>query len=121
MKLAAMIVLLTVTAVGVSWGLQGQKREVTSDCAKTVLVHSAFPKGPFELLPNETYKRSPLVKYKIQEDGTVSDVAVARTSGGVDIDRKVRAAVARWKFNPRPSGCGVIESEMSVTIDWAHE
>jgi TonB family protein len=118
MKIAAIVVLLTLTIVGICRGQQEQKRELPSSCVKTVLVVGALPNGPFKILPKETYKRSPVLKFQIQEDGTVSDVSITRSSGVVDIDKKLRASAARWKYKPRPAGCGVIENEMSVTIDW---
>jgi TonB family protein len=117
MKIVTIAALLTLAVVGICRGQQEQKRELPSSCVKTVLV-GALPNGPFKILPKETYKRSPIVKFQIQEDGTVSAVAITRSSGVADIDKKLRASVARWKYKPRPAGCGVIETEMSVTIDW---
>jgi len=102
---------------GVAWGQQAQKKDVPSECTKIVRVSGAFPKGPFTFLPTESYKGSPLIKYQVQEDGRVSGAKVARGSGVADIDKKVLNAVARWKYKPRPVGCGIIESQMSVTID----
>ncbi len=61
-----------------------------------IRVHGSFPKGPFKFLPKESYKRSPLIKYQIQEGGTVSDAILTRSSGVADIDKKVLDAVARW-------------------------
>ena len=58
-----------------------------------------------------------MVKFQINEDGTVSNTKIVRSSGVADIDKKVPAAVSSWKYAPRP-GCPVIDSEMSVTIDW---
>ncbi len=83
-----------------------------------IRVHGSFPKGPFKFLPKESYKRSPLIRYQIQEDGGVSDVMVTHSSGVADIDKKVLDAVAHWKYKPGAAGCGVVENEMSVTIDW---
>ena len=81
-------------------------------------VHGSFPKGPFKALPDESYKRSPTVKYLIQEDGTVSNATITRSSGVADMDKKILDAIAKWKYKPRPSGCGVIETEMTVTVHW---
>jgi TonB family protein len=111
-------VLLTLGLGSACWGQQAQKKDVPSECTKVVRVSGTFPKGPFTLLPTESYKGSPLIKYQIQ-DGRVSDAKIARGSGVADIDKKVLNAVARWKYKPRPVGCGIIETEMSVTIDWA--
>jgi len=84
-----------------------------------IRVHGSFPKGPFKFLPKEPYRGSPLIKYQIQEDGTVSEATIIRSSGVADIDKRVLNAVTRWKYKPRLVGCGVIETEVSVTIDWA--
>lgn len=91
---------------------------VAPECTKTTRVHGSFPKGPFKTQPNESYKWSPIVKYEIQEDGTVSNARVTRKSGVADIDKKFLEAVSHWRYKPRPKGCGVIGTEMSVTIDW---
>ena len=114
------IMLLTFALGSSCWGQDAQKQSLPVSCTKLVRVHGAFPKGPFKWQPKETYKRSPVIKYQIQEDGTVSDAIITRSSGVVDIDKKVLAAVARWRYKPRPAGCGPIETEMSLTIDWAN-
>jgi hypothetical protein len=49
----------------------------------------------------------------------VSNATVTRSSGVADIDKKERDATAGWDYKPRPVGCGAIETETSVTIDWA--
>jgi TonB family protein len=69
-------------------------------------------------LRGESYKRAPTVKYLIQEDGTVSDATIIRSSGLSDMDKKFVDAIAQWKYKPRPDGCGVIESQMTPTIHW---
>jgi len=81
-------------------------------------IHASFPNKPFKFSPNESYKGAPHIRFQIQEDGTVSDAAITRSSGVEDIDKKLLHAVAHWRYKPRPVGCGVIDSEMSVAIDW---
>jgi TonB family protein len=83
----------------------------------TKCILCGFPKGPFKFGKNESYTGSPMVKYDIGEDGSVSNARISRSSGVADIDKKIRAALLGWKFKPRP-GCGKIEAEGSVTIDW---
>jgi TonB family protein len=119
MKVNVAVVLLTLGLGSACWAQDADKKSVPAECTKTIRVHGSFPKGPFKFLPKESYKRSPLIKFQIQEDGTVSDIAITRSSGVADIDKKVLDAVARWKYKPRPVGCGVIDTEMSVIIDWA--
>ena len=92
------------------------KKGVPPECTKTIRVHGSLPKGPFKTLPNESYRQSPTVKYIIQEDGAVSNVTITRSSGLADMDKKILDAIARWKYKPRPAGCGVIETEMIAII-----
>jgi TonB family protein len=110
MKSGIAIVLIILGVTTDCWSQDLQKKRVPPECAKTIRVHGSFPTGPFEILPNESYKRSPIIHYEIHEDGTVSNAAVTRTSGVADIDRKLLDAFSRWKFKPRPAGCGVIET-----------
>ena len=118
MKPSIGVVLLALGLVTTSWSQESQKKSLPPECAKTIRVHSSFPEGPFKTLPGESYKRSPTVKYLIQEDGTVSNVTITRSSGVADIDRKILDAIAKWKCKSRPSGCGVIENEVTLTIHW---
>lgn len=99
-------------------GADTQQKAVPPECTKVTRVHGSFPKGPFKVLPAESYKNSPTVKFLIQEDGSVSDVRVTRSSGVADIDKKVRESVSQWKYKGRPSGCGLIENEGTVIIHW---
>jgi TonB family protein len=101
------------------WSQSAQRKSLPDSCTKVVRVHGAFPKGPFKKLSNETYTRSPMVKYQIEEDGKVTNAMLIRSSGVASIDKAVVDAMGRWKYQPRPKGCGQIETEMSVTIDWA--
>jgi TonB family protein len=107
------VVVLTIGLVATSWG-----QPSPSECMKIVRIRGSFPKGPFKTLPGESYKRSPTVKFLVQEDGTVSDASITHSSGVADIDKKILDAVAKWKYKPRHSGCAVIENEMTATIHW---
>jgi TonB family protein len=113
------VALLTFGLATACWGQNAQKKSVPTECTKVIRVHGSFPKGPFKTLPKESYKRSPVINYQIQEDGTVSNAIVTRSSGVADIDKKELDAIARWKYKARPVGCGVIDTEVTVTIDWA--
>jgi TonB family protein len=112
------VVLLALGLVATCSGQDSQKKSLPRECTRTIRVHGSFPKGPFKTLSGESYERSPTVKYLIQEDGKVSDATVTHSSGLADMDKKVRDAIANWKYKARPSGCGVIETEMTVTIHW---
>jgi TonB family protein len=111
------VMLLASASSSVCLGQDARRKEVPKECAKAIRLHGAFPKGPFHSLSDESYKGSPIIKYQIREDGNVSSAVITRSSGVADIDKKVLEAVERWKYKPRSPGCGVIETEMSVTLD----
>jgi TonB family protein len=117
MKPTIAAVLLMIGLENPCWAQVAQSKSLPPECTKTTRAHGSFPKGPFSALANESYKRSPTIKYEIQEDGTVSNATIAGSSGVADMDKKVLDAIALWKYKPRPAGCGVIETEMSVTFD----
>ena len=117
MKAKVAVALFTLGLGSTCRAQDAEKKSVPAECTRTIRVHGSVPEGPFKFLPKESYKRSPLIKYQIQEDGTVSNATITRSSGVADIDKKVLDAVARWKYKPRPVGCGVIETEMSLTFD----
>jgi TonB family protein len=112
------VVLLTLGLASTCWSKIAQKKSAPPECTKIIRVHGSVPKGPFKALPGESYKQAPVIKFEIQEDGTVSNTTVTRGSGVAYIDMKILAPVSRWKFKPWPAGCGVIETEMSVDIDF---
>jgi TonB family protein len=99
-------------------GAGTQQKAVPPECTKVTRINGSFPKGPFKTLPTESYKSSPSVKFLIQEDGSVSNASITRSSGVTDIDKKVLESVSQWKYKVRPSGCGVIENQMTVVIHW---
>lgn len=107
---AAFLLLLTAA--------MAQQNAVPPECTKVTRVHGSFPKGPFKILPTESYKSSPSVRFLVQEDGSVSDVSITRSSGVADIDKKVLESVSQWKYKARPSGCGVVENQIAVVIHW---
>ena len=99
-------------------GQDPPKKALLSEYAKTVRVKGAFPTGPFETAPGETYKGPPLLKFIVEEDGSVSNVRLKRSSGLTNLDKKTLTAVGRWRYKPRPTGCGAIDTEMTVLIHW---
>jgi TonB family protein len=117
MKRNFAVVLLALGLAVACWS-QEQKNGLPRECAKTIRVQGSVPKGPFKTLPNESYKQHPTIKYEILENGTVSNARITRQSGVADIDKQVLNSVSHWKYKPRRAGCGVIETEMSVTIDF---
>lgn len=108
--------LLAVCACPGSLGQASAKTTLSKQC-EPMAISRPLPKGPFHTLPNESLKNSPLLKFQINEDGTVTNVRLLRGSGVSDIDKQEVAYVLRWKYKPRPQGCGVLELEMSINID----
>jgi hypothetical protein len=99
--------------------LFGQTKEESkppSGCSPAFKEHLPFPSKPFKFLPGESYKRSPIIKYQINPDGSVSNVKLVRTLGVEDIDRKLPAATSNCKYKPHP-GCGIVETQMGILIE----
>ena len=99
-------------------GQSNPKSDYPPECVPRILKRGKLPTRPFKFLSNEKYKGSPLLKFQILEDGTVSKVKLTRSSGVADIDRQSLNYVAHTRYAPRKEGCGVVDSEMSVTTDW---
>jgi TonB family protein len=112
-------VLVLVFALSVATACSGQNADArkSTGCVAPAREHGAIPTGPFKFLPKESYKHAPVVSFQIHEDGSVTDAKIVRSSGVRDIDKKLLEAVANWKYKPNP-GCGVVSTEMTVTIDW---
>lgn len=72
---------------------------------------------PFKILPGEIFKGSPVIKFEIGEEGTLSNIRLTRSSGVKDVDNQVLAAVRDWKYKPQP-GCRTVDSEVSGIVDW---
>ena len=70
------------------------------------------------LQSGEHYLHSPLVSYNIEEGGTVTNVRLVRSSGASKIDKNFVEQTALNRYKPRLPGCGVIETQMDLTIDW---
>jgi len=118
MKLQISIVLLAIVLGSACSDQEAQKKRMLLKCEEMIRVRGSDLNGPFKFLPTEVYKGLPVVKFQIEEDGTVSGALVGRSSGVADIDRKVLDSVARWRYKPRPIGCRVMDVEMGVVIDF---
>jgi TonB family protein len=116
MKPSIGVVLLALSLGTTCCSQDSAKKSLPPECVKTIPIRDSFPKGLFKTPPGESYKRSPAVKFLIHEDGTVSDTTIVRSSGVADIDQRILDAIAKWKYKPRPSGCGVIENQVTLTI-----
>jgi len=77
--------------------------------------HSKSPEIHFR--KGERYLHSPVVTLDILETGEVTNVFLKRSSGVADADKYALDWARALKYNARP-GCGVIESQVVVTIDF---
>ncbi len=66
----------------------------------------------------EGYKRSPLITFEMDEAGEVRSAKIKHTSGSSAVDEMALNSVRHWKFKPLP-GCGTVNSEASLTIDFS--
>jgi TonB family protein len=82
------------------------------------VVRGRGGKSPeFQFRKGETYRNSPVVKFEILESGEIAHPVLKRSSGVAEVDNYAMKSVQELKFNKRP-GCGVIESNMDITIDF---
>ena len=88
MKPSIAVVLLILGVTTACWSQDSPKKNLPPECTKTIRVHGSYPKGPFKMLPAESYKRSPTIKYEIQEDGTVTNAVITRKSGVLPVSRQ---------------------------------
>lgn len=102
-----------------SSGLRAQtptKKAYPKECVPKLVSRGSAPIGPFRFLANESYKRGPVLKFQINESGSVTNVELIRSSGVTDIDKHVLNYISKWKYKPRLQFCGIIDSEMSIII-----
>jgi hypothetical protein len=60
----------------------------------------------------------PVIAFQIEESGEVKGARVKRSSGIADIDLFALNWVRGRQYNARP-GCGVIDSQAVVNVDWS--
>jgi TonB family protein len=60
---------------------------------------------------------APVIAYKVLESGRVANVYVKRSSGVADLDAFAVSSIRTTRYNRRP-GCGTLESEATVNIDF---
>jgi TonB family protein len=89
-------------------------------CAPKIVARPRPPKNA-EVHPQEDERStgySPVVAFQILESGKVAALQLKRSSGYALVDKYALDSIKRWRFNSRP-GCGTVETEVAVTIDWA--
>jgi len=60
---------------------------------------------------------SPIIAFHIEESGEVTHARVKRSSGIADLDNYALNSIRGDRYSKRP-GCGVIESEADVIVDY---
>lgn len=84
-------------------------------CRPKVLSVGKMPNG-IRFRGGEKPTGLPVVTFQILESGEVVDVALKQSSGIIDKDNAALLWVEGMKYNKRP-GCGILETEVGVTID----
>ena len=87
---------------------------------KPVLIHSNTNSPDIHAMADvqfKGYKRSPIVKFAVDEQGTVHNAKVKRSSGSATADDYALSWVRHLKYKPLP-GCGTLESQAMVIIDF---
>jgi TonB family protein len=101
-----------------SQGVRAQtpaKEAYPKECVAKLVARGAWPKGAFDV---QAYKHAPIVKFQIKPDGTVTNVTLVLSSGVRGIDNRAIAVIAKFKDTPRPTGCGTVDSEGPIIIDF---
>lgn len=95
-----------------------QIAHATGPCKRVFLNKELVPLGSFHFRQGEKYRGGPLVGYSIQIDGTVTDVKIIKPSGINRLDDLVLADAKNWKYKPRASKCGVLDTTIALNIEW---
>lgn len=87
-------------------------------CALKVISHHSPSSTTIRTRPGEKLKQIPIVTFRVLESGEVQGVAVSRSSGVADIDSYALTWIRTFKYKERPRGCGIIESQAGVNVDF---
>jgi TonB family protein len=116
MKPPRLIFLFTLALAPMICSQDKPKTTLPPECTKTIWARTTLPKS-LKIPHSRAYKGPPTLKFQIQEDGSITNVSIMRSSGVPDFDQQILQAFANWKYKPRPAGCGIIENTMALTID----
>lgn len=95
-----------------------RQQDDVKKCQPKVVKHGPVPKGSdIVVRKDEKVRGYPVISFQILESGEVTNALVKRSSGLANVDKYALEWVKGTKYNSR-SGCGVIESEVSVLIHW---
>lgn len=92
-------------------------RKQSGEC-ELKLVSRPHLKFPDNLIqPGESYRATPVLRADIQESGNLTNAQILTGSGIKKLDVVLLNNVREWKYTPRP-GCGLVQSNIAVTVDW---
>jgi penicillin-binding protein 1A len=99
---------------------QTANSEATYDLKRCALklVSDRSPANTIHVRPGEKLNNTPVVSFEVLESGEVRNAVVSRSSEITSIDNYALTWVRSMRYNERPPGCGIIESQAGVTIDF---
>ena len=112
------IIPICLASIALGSMLHGQTAaQSKSKCALQLVRPTTNPdRVPTKAASYEGYKRSPIFTFEVDESGTVQHVKIKRSSGSITADELALDWVRHWQYKP---GCGIVESEAMVIIDFA--
>ncbi len=96
-------------------GTQPQNQPANPKCTP-IPVRKIKPESPKDL---KGFKRGPSIRYVIEMDGSVSNVSLVRSAGSKAVDDAMLDAVKKSSYRPLKTGCGPVDTTMTITIDFA--
>jgi TonB family protein len=113
------IVILSMVFTAIALGAQSDS-DRSARCGLQLIAPVSSPSGlrPKSSTTFEDFKRTPIVIFEVDESGTVSRAKIKRRSGSRSADQLALAEIHQWKFKAM-SGCGIVQSEAMVTIDFS--
>jgi len=100
---------------------QTANSEATYDwnrCVLKIVSHGSPANTAIQVRAGEKSTQTPVFSFEILESGEVLNAVVKRSSGVSDIDNYGLAGIRAMRYNERPPGCGIIESQAVVNVDF---
>jgi TonB family protein len=88
-------------------------------CALKVISHRSPADTTIRVRAGEkSTNQTPVISFEVLESGEVRNAVLRRSSGIADIDNYALAGVRAMRYNERPPGCAIIESQAVVNVDF---
>jgi|SRR5882762_325035 len=88
-------------------------------CALKLSSHGLPTNTTIRVRPGEKpMKQIPVIAFKVLESGEVAEAVVFRSSGIADIDNYALAGIRAMRYSERPPGCGSLDSQATVNVDF---